>query len=309
MNLTIRQLATFVEIMHTGSFSEAARNLGRTQPAVSAMIQTLEAELGFALFLREPGSFRPTPEARFFLEEAEDILDRLERTKRTISGVARREHGELRIACHPAASGFFVPEVLTGMLKDRPEVSVTLKMRSSPVIEDLIASRQFDIGFAETPVPRNSIDQTDFDLGCVCAVHRDDSLARLSRVSPADIGNRAFCGLFDDHTITRQTRAAFERAGIAFRRRFELQTFLPGLRYVDAGLGVMICDKITASSHMQIFAGRGNIVFRPFEPRISSSVSILTPAQRPKSLLADEFTALLSARIRAIGEDPAFRSA
>lgn len=306
MNLTIRQLATFVEIMRTGSFSEAARNLGRTQPAVSTMIQTLEAELGFALFLREPGSFRATPEAEFFQEEAQDILDRLERTKRTISGVARKEIGKLRIASHPAASGFFVPGVLTDMLRDRPEVSVTLKTRSSLVIEDLIASQQFDIGFAETPAPRNSMDQIDFDLGCVCAVHRDDTLARLPEVSPADIADRAFCGLFDEHTITEQTRSAFDAAGLRFRRRFELQTFLPGLRYVDAGLGVMVCDKITAFSHQQFFGDRGNIVFRPFVPRISSGVSILTPAHRPRSRLAEEFSARLTERILEIQDSPAF---
>ena len=47
MNLTIRQLETFRAVMRAGSISEAARRLGRTQPAVSAALAGLEDELGF----------------------------------------------------------------------------------------------------------------------------------------------------------------------------------------------------------------------------------------------------------------------
>ena len=50
MNLSFRQLQTFVQVMRTGSVSEAGRALGRTQPAVSAMIAGLEREVGFQLF-------------------------------------------------------------------------------------------------------------------------------------------------------------------------------------------------------------------------------------------------------------------
>ncbi|HCH25182.1 MAG TPA: LysR family transcriptional regulator, partial [Oceanospirillaceae bacterium] len=38
MNFSIRQLQAFREVMRTGSISEAARALNRTQPAVSSLI-------------------------------------------------------------------------------------------------------------------------------------------------------------------------------------------------------------------------------------------------------------------------------
>ena len=44
--MNIRQLAAFREVMLTGSMSEAARNLNRTQPAVSAQIAGLEDQVG-----------------------------------------------------------------------------------------------------------------------------------------------------------------------------------------------------------------------------------------------------------------------
>lgn len=98
MNLSLRQLTVFREVMRSGSISQAAKTVARTQPAVSTMMATLEQELGFPLFLREHGKLTPTPEAHYFLEEAEAILARLERTKQALSKISALETGRLRIA-------------------------------------------------------------------------------------------------------------------------------------------------------------------------------------------------------------------
>ena len=297
MNLSIRHLTTFREVMRSGSISEAARNLGRTQPAVSAMIAGLEEELSFALFLREPGKFSPTPEAEFFLEEAEAVLGRLEQTKITLQGISNREKGRVRIACHPAASGLFMPHVVTKVLKEKPGVDVALMMRSSTVIEDLVASQQFDIGFAETPKARNSISQRDYDLECVCALPEDDPLAQRQVIGPRDLVGRPVATLFGEHAVTVQTVEAFRQARVKLHRRFELQTFLPGLQFVGAGLCVMICDMIAAYGHARFGHGPEGIVFRPFRPKISSKVSILMPAHRPASLITTYLASVLSEEI------------
>lgn len=297
MNLSFRQLMTFREVMRTGSISQAARALGRTQPAVSAMIAGLEDELGFKLFERQQGKLTPQPEARFFLEECDDILSRLEQTKRTLSGISKLEAGHLRIACHPAASGFFLPKVLTEFLSDKPGIRVSLMMRSSSLIEELIASQQFDVGFAETPEPRPSIRQSDFDLECVCAIPAGDELGARPVITPADLDERRLAVLFAEHPTYRQTVKAFDMAGCRFEPMFELQTFLPGMRFVGAGLCYMICDMITAHSHLAGLAAGSGVVVRPFRPRIGSRVSVLTPAHRPGSQLSEAFCDMLRARV------------
>lgn len=93
MNLSIRQLQAFREVMRSGSVSEAARILGRTQPAISALIANLEAELEIALFLRQRGKMVPTPEAQYFLGEAEAILERLSLSTRTMREIGALTKG------------------------------------------------------------------------------------------------------------------------------------------------------------------------------------------------------------------------
>lgn len=277
--------------MRSGSISQAARTVGRTQPAVSSMIQTLEDNLGFALFLRSHGKLTPTPEAHFFLEECEDILGRVERTERTLARISALQSGKLKIACHPASSSVFLPRLLTEFLKGRDDLDVSLIMRSSDVIEDLIASQQYDLGFAETPAQRPSIRQTDYNLECVCVLPTDDPLAKAEQVTPKDLDGRPMAVLFDEHTTAIQTEAAFQSANCHFNKRLELRTFLPGLQFVAAGACVMVCDMITAYSHLLQASENERLSIRRFSPGVTSSVSILTPGYATQSIVGQAFIA------------------
>ena len=297
MHLSLRQLSTFREVMRSGSISQAARSVGRTQPAVSTMVQTLEDQLGFALFIRSHGKLTPTPEAHFFLEECEDILSRVERTERTLERISSLQSGKLKIACHPAASSSFLPRLLTRFLRDRNDLDISLIMRSSDVIEDLIASQQYDLGFAETPQQRESIRQTDFDLECVCVLPKGDPLARAEVVTPEDLDGRPMAVLFDEHGTALQTEAAFRSAGRHFNKRIELRTFLPGLQFVAAGVCVMVCDMITAYTHLTQAPANERLAIRRFRPHISNCVSILTPGYATQSMAGQAFIGELHAAV------------
>ena len=303
MNLSFRQMMTFREVMRSGSITEAARTLGRTQPAVSTMIQTLEDQLGLRLFLRSHGKLTPTPEARFFLEECEEILARVERTERTMHGIGALQSGRLKVASHPAASSVFLPRLLTRFLNGKDTLQVSLIMRSSDVIEDLIASQQYDVGFSETPLPRGSIRQVDFDLECVCILPPDDPLAQCAEITPNDLDGRPMAVLFDQHRTTVQTEAAFRAANARLNKRLELRTFLPGLQFVSAGVCVMVCDMITAYSHLVQTPPDARLAIRRFRPRISNSVSILTPGYATHSLPARAFIAELESAVVQMQQD------
>ena len=303
MHLSLRQLSTFREVMRSGSISQAARSVGRTQPAVSTMVQTLEDQLGFALFVRANGKLRPTPEAHFFLEECEEILRRVERTERTLERISALQSGKLRVACHPAASSVFLPKLMTRFLQGRDDLSVSLIMRSSDLIEDLIASQQFDVGFSETPQPRASILQTDYDLECVCVLPADDPLAKAGVITPRDLDGRPMAVLFEEHRTAEQTEAAFRAAGCRFNKRLELRTFLPGLQFVAAGVCVMVCDMITAYSHLQQAPEPARLAIRRFRPRISNSVSILTPGYATQSIAGRAFIADLQTAVERMQTD------
>ncbi len=303
MSFSFRQLQTFREVMRSGTVSEAARTLGRTQPAVSAMLASLEDELGFKLFERERKRLVAKPEAHYFLEEAEFVLSRLAQSARTMREIGGLERGKLQIACNPAASGFFMPKVVAHFLKERPDVQVSLMMRSSAIVEEWIASQQYDIGFAETPAQRRTINVENFEFESVCAVPADDPLASENFITPAHLDGKPMAALFEEHLTYVATRDRFRQEGASFNQRFELRTFLPALQLVEDRLCYCICDKITATSYSIYRPNDPALVFIPFRPSILFTMALLTPAQRPASLLAEAFCRVLRVELNKLGNE------
>ena len=66
-----------------------------------------------------------------------------------------------------------------------------MMMRASAVIEEWIASQQYDVGLAETPPPNAALAVETFELPCVCAMPKDDPLASREYIQPRDHGRPA----------------------------------------------------------------------------------------------------------------------
>jgi DNA-binding transcriptional LysR family regulator len=75
MDLSLNNLKTFIKVADKGSFSAAARNMGKAQSAVSTAIANMEIDLGVELFNRQ-GKFPVlTQEGQVLLREARQIVN------------------------------------------------------------------------------------------------------------------------------------------------------------------------------------------------------------------------------------------
>src|SRR5215475_10801854 len=72
--LTLDQLRVLVAVVEAGSFSAAARRLGRVQSAVSQTVQALELTLGIALFERNGKTPRLNDAGKVILRDARGLL-------------------------------------------------------------------------------------------------------------------------------------------------------------------------------------------------------------------------------------------
>lgn len=79
MALSSDNVLVFIAVLDHGSFSAAARALGRVPSAVSMTIAQLEAELDLVLFERTPREARPTEVARALEPEARQLASQLRR--------------------------------------------------------------------------------------------------------------------------------------------------------------------------------------------------------------------------------------
>jgi DNA-binding transcriptional LysR family regulator len=78
MSDRLQELAVFVRVAESGSFSQTARELGLSQPSVSRVIGELEARLGVKLPLRTTRRITVTDAGALFLDRAREILAEIE---------------------------------------------------------------------------------------------------------------------------------------------------------------------------------------------------------------------------------------
>lgn len=74
MNFSLEQLLAFDAAAETGSFSAAARRLGKAQSVVSTAVSNLEADLGVTLFDRSGRYPQLTDEGKRLLVDAHRII-------------------------------------------------------------------------------------------------------------------------------------------------------------------------------------------------------------------------------------------
>lgn len=95
--LSLDQLRIFAAAVDGGSFSAAARRLGRTQSAVSESIANLEAQLGFALFDRGGRYPRLTTEGSVLLADVRSVVAGVDVLKARARGIAGGLEAELTV--------------------------------------------------------------------------------------------------------------------------------------------------------------------------------------------------------------------
>jgi DNA-binding transcriptional LysR family regulator len=119
-------LRTLRECVRTGSFAEAARELGYTASAVSQQMILLERSVGATLFERSARSVRPTAVASHLAERSGAALGALSTLEREVRAMVRGEAGSLRLASFATANARIVPTALAAVVAARPNAEVQL---------------------------------------------------------------------------------------------------------------------------------------------------------------------------------------
>ena len=302
--MNLKQMEAFRAVMLTGSVSQAAKQLFRTQPAVSMMISSLEDEIGFQLFERHKKRLYPTPEANYLYKEVEAIFSRIQDMSQTVQDIQNKQYGFLCIGCMPGPSNFFMPDILADFLEDHPKVQASLQTRTSDAVAEWIASNQYDIGLAEMTTHQANIGKNRmFELPCICAVPADHALADENVITPEHLDGEPMITLHPDHMIFHDLMQLFEASGHRMNVRLQTRFYIPALKFVERGLGVSVLDPISAYSYTT-YGRPVKVVFRRFAPDVFLRVGVMYPADNPSSMITMEFAELLCDRIDDLINNP-----
>ncbi|MEU8922651.1 LysR family transcriptional regulator [Kitasatospora sp. NPDC048545] len=142
-----QQLRTFVTVTRLGSFSDAARELGYTQSAVSQQIAALEADLGAALLVRRPVG--PTEAGRRLLEHAAPLLVRLEAARADVARLAGAASARLVLGATPLAVGAALGRALGEVRRAYPRVEPVVRVLAQDVLPAQVATGEVDLALID----------------------------------------------------------------------------------------------------------------------------------------------------------------
>jgi DNA-binding transcriptional LysR family regulator len=243
-----RFLESFVAVVENGSVAEAARLLGVTPAAIAQRIKALENEIGTRLVSRAGRNVRPTEAGAAIFEQARLVVRAAADLKTLLT---KSLAGELRLGAVATAITGLLPEILTRMGQQYPDIQINIVPGLSSQLHHKVLEGDLHAALINQPSQPISKD-------CEWEVLREEPLIVLAPASMAHMPphellatqpfiryRRNECGrLADDY---------LRHIGVQPKMMFELDGLDAIALMVERGLGVsLVPDWRTAAEGLAV---------------------------------------------------------
>jgi len=257
--MDIHQLETFLAVVEEGSFSGAAKALGRTQPAVSQVIGRLEDELGQRLFERPARRGGMTDAGKALVDYAQRLITVREQARVALEDVRALRAGRLAIAANELTCLYLLP-VLDQFRRLYPGVSVTVQRSLASRVPAGVLDYAVDLGVTTyrptEPGLRTIVVYRD---ELVFVVPPSHPLARRSEVSITMLGSESFVAHHVASPFRDKVVEAFRTHRVTLHMPVEMPTIDAIKRFVALGHGVALLPAISVEDELR----RGELVRVP----------------------------------------------
>lgn len=287
MGINLNQLKVFHAVAKRGSFTEAARDLSITQPAVTIHIRELERYYGVRLFDRAGRGAKLTPVGQTLLEYAQRIFALTEEAEHALENASELRAGRLRIIASLTVGAYHLPPVINLFKSKFPEIQVTLSLDNSQRVVERIAELHDDVGFLSGPVRDERLVVRPFlEDELILVVPPDHAWAMRRSVSLHELGDQPLI-LREPGSATRAlVEERLRQAGIRPRVSMELGSNEAIKRAVEMGMGVSLLSGTIVRREAEAGLVR---LLRIREKGLTRLFQIITHRERQRSRLIAAF--------------------
>lgn len=253
------QLETFLAVAQTGSFSAAATQVHRTQPAVSQMVRKLEEEVGEPLFDRSTRDGMLTDAGKVLEEYAQKLLNLRREARASLEELRQFQRGTLAIAANEFTALYLLP-VLEEFRRFCPMIKIAVHRSLASTITDQLSDHTVELGVLSFR-PDSSLLQSIvvFCDQLTFVVPPRHPLAKARSVSIRQLGAESFVA----HNVVSPYRMkvleAFKRHKTPLNIGVEMPTIEAIKRFVASGNGVALVPGIAVEPELN----RGELVAVP----------------------------------------------
>lgn len=272
MALNLPQLRAFAAVVDAGGFGAAAVDLGRSQPAVSHAVASLERFLEAPLLVRDVPvratalGERVLPQARRAIAAADAICD-------TAAEYGRETGGTVRLAGTPTVCRGLLPALLRYWSQQLPGVTVRVFEGSSAEVATWLENGTADAAVVADPPPGDGVLLATDPL--LALLPKDHPLAHEPAVPVAELEDDPL--ILSPNGCERDIRRIHQAAGARFSPHHRVRDLGTLISMVQAGLGVSVLPQVAQP------LVPADLVLVPVTPHHSRRLMLCGPQERPWS--------------------------
>jgi DNA-binding transcriptional LysR family regulator len=286
--MELHQIRHFIAVAEAGGFTKGAQRAAVSQPAISASIAKLEAELEVKLLERRHSEVVPTAAGMRLLEVGKTILQSCNAVRAEVKAIANRKH--LRIGILQLLFTSYVYGLLSAFREANRDVTIEVMDGAWDQLFGFLEEQEVDAALTILNGKESKFASSVlYTMPYVLAVREDHCFAERPAVTLGDLANEPF--ILPDHGPSlKDLTDTLARKGIRARVVCHTDRDDRALALVAAGIGIALvpgCFDFPAVKQIRVS-----------DLDVSRTVGIVWPRQRNDACL-NEFIALVESHCRA----------
>ncbi len=292
--MKLAQIEYFLAASDTLNFTEAAKKLYVSQPALSKRIKAIEDELGVRLFSRDKRKVSLTEAGLSFKKDLVKILADLGAAVDKVMAIGQKQSGVVRIGCFQgAAVEDLIYRISEKSRKTAPQINISFKRGSFREVREALTADEVDVIFT-----------LDFELKELCAYNykvvftervafvysEKSSLAEKDNLSLSDFSRLPMLTLSPEASLGayQSSVALIKKLGLVKQKLEKYDSWDTLLTYLKMGYGFTVlfenvCAKMGGLKQFRI-------------PKAEFTTSVVAVWKRENALIESFISGLLNNR-------------
>ncbi len=280
----------FMEVVHAGNLTAAAKVLNYSQPGVSHIISSLEKECGFTLFTRSKNGVELTEQGKLFRDYCQEVLLADDRLHNTISYMKGDVVGRIQIGCYNSIANSLLPGLIYDMHMKYPHLQFHIDNYEPNSELDTIKKGTIDIAFGMSDCPSNCDFIPLLRDPTVCVLPKGHPLAEKETLSPEDLTGYELLIQEDRCATELKNVYGHEYNSLTSSCIFNYDPLM--IHLVEKGYGLGVTSKLLILPYY-------DIEVRPFTPSAERIIGLIVPTWKTPTYATQCFIDLVCDKIQS----------
>ena len=253
MDISSDVLRTFLAVCECKGFSLATARVHRSQSAISTQIAKLEEQAGSKFIDRSQRQFRLTKEGELFLNFAQEIVAKIDAAQQSLQALHSSVREEVRIGATRSVGIYILPDVISGIIKDFPNLKMSLLTRARTATYECLQQGMVDLAvvLADT-VPRGLFAKSLRSESLCFVISPKHPLASKKFISQEELKTVPFIFGVEGSDYSDMIDEVFEKSGIPRPTRgITINNLRARKEAARAGVGVTVLPNFTVRDEVE----------------------------------------------------------